>query len=122
MILSANLYSLWNHQDKQERYPHTANTCSNKREEGESKTVQSNNLTVSVWQDNKPVTIAATNSNPMIGEQVSRKQRDGSSIPVRYSQCVVLFNENMGVWIILTNCKDTITSDSSSVNFTNTYT
>ena len=66
------------------------------KERGESKTVQSNNLTVLVWQDNKPVTIAATNSNPMIEEQVLRKQRDGSSIPVRYPQSVVLYNENMG--------------------------
>ena len=35
------------------------------KERGDSKTVQSvqsKNLTVSVWQDNKPVTVVATNS------------------------------------------------------------
>ena len=34
------------------------------KERGESKTVQDKNLTVSVWQDNRPVTVAATNSDP----------------------------------------------------------
>ena len=64
------------------------------KEGEESKTVQSNNISVLSWQDNKPVTIAATKSNPVIEEQVSRssKQYDGSSIPLS----VVLYNENMG--------------------------
>ena len=52
------------------------------KERGDSKSVQSlrsKNLTVSVWQDNKPVTVVATNSDPTVEAQVSRKQRDGSS-------------------------------------------
>ena len=69
------------------------------KERGDSKTVQSvqsKNLTVSVWQDNKPVTVVATNSDPTVEEQVSRKQRDGSSIAVSCPQSIVLYNTNMG--------------------------
>ena len=68
------------------------------KERGDSKTVQSvrsKNLTVSVWQDNKPVTVVATNSDPTVEEQVSRKQRDGSSIAVSCPESVVLYSTNM---------------------------
>ena len=34
------------------------------KERGDSRTVQCDNLTISVWQDNWPVTVAATNSDP----------------------------------------------------------
>ena len=34
------------------------------KERGDSKTCQHKNLTVSVWQDNKPVTVIATDSDP----------------------------------------------------------
>ena len=54
--------------------------------------MQCNNLTVSVWQD-KPVIIAATNSDLT---QELRKQWDGSSIPFKSPQSVVLYNKNMG--------------------------
>ena len=40
---------------------------------GESQTRQYHNLTVSVWQDNKAVTVAATNGDPTIDVQVMRK-------------------------------------------------
>ena len=69
------------------------------KERGDSKTlqaVQAQNLTVSVWQDNKAVTVAATNSDPTVEEQVSRKQRDGSRIPESCPQSIVLYNRNMG--------------------------
>ena len=39
------------------------------KERGDSKTVQSvqsKNLTILVWQDNKPVTVVATNSDPTV--------------------------------------------------------
>ena len=54
---------------------------------------QCKNLTVS---DNKPVTVVATKSDPTVEEQVSRKQRDGSSIAVSCPQSIVLYNDNMG--------------------------
>ena len=66
------------------------------KERGESKTVQHNNLTVSVWQDNRPVTVAATNCDPTEEVQVTRKKRDGSSVLVRCPLAVVLYNKCMG--------------------------
>ena len=65
------------------------------KERGESKTFQSCNLTVTAWQHNKTVTLAATNSDPTVEEQVMRK-KDGTSIVVRSPQPVVLYNINMG--------------------------
>ena len=52
-------------------------------------------MTARQWQDNKPVTIA-TKSAPTLEEQVSRKQRDGSSIAVSCPESFVLYNTNMG--------------------------
>ena len=69
------------------------------KERGDSKSVQSlqsKNLTVSVWQDIKPVTVVATNSDPTVEAQVCSKQRDGSSIAVSCPQPIVLYNTNMG--------------------------
>ena len=40
------------------------------------------NLTVNVWQDNKIVSVAATNGDPTMNVQVLRKKKDGTRIPV----------------------------------------
>ena len=66
------------------------------KERGESKTYQYKNLTMSAWQDNKTVTVAATNCDPTVNEQVLRKQKDGTSIAVKCPQSVVLYNKYMG--------------------------
>ena len=66
------------------------------KERGESKTYQHKNLTSSAWQDNKTATVAATSCDPTVQEQVSRKQKDGTSIPVKSPQSVVLYNKYMG--------------------------
>ena len=66
------------------------------KERGESRTVQDNNLTISVWQDNGPVTVAATNSDLTVEAQVVWKKRDGSTIVVKCPQSVVLYNKYMG--------------------------
>ena len=65
------------------------------KERGESKTYQCNNLTISAWQDNKTVTIAATNTDPTVETHVFRK-KDGSSIQVKCPQAIDLYNKNMG--------------------------
>ena len=51
------------------------------KERGDYKTYQDKNLTVSAWKDNKVVVIAATNNDPTIEEEVTRKKKDGSTIP-----------------------------------------
>ena len=66
------------------------------KERGDYKTYQDKNLTVSAWKDNKVVVIAATNSDPTIEEEVTRKKKDGSTIPVKCPQSVVLYNKIMG--------------------------
>ena len=42
------------------------------------------------------VTVEATNCDPTVQEQVSRKQKDGTSIQVKSPQSVVLYNKYMG--------------------------
>ena len=49
------------------------------KERGESKTCQFKNLTVSVWRDNKTVSVIATNSDPTTPQTVSRKHKDGTT-------------------------------------------
>ncbi len=44
------------------------------KERGDSKTYQKGNLTVSVWQDNRPVVVIATNSDPTTADTVTRKK------------------------------------------------
>ena len=66
------------------------------KERGASKTVQYKNLTVSVWQDNQPVTVAATNSDPTVTETVYRRKKDGSRMLINAPQSVVSYNKCMG--------------------------
>ena len=63
---------------------------------GSSKTVQYKNLSVSIWQDSKPVTLAATNTDPTVTENVQRKKKDGTRITVNAPQSVVWYNKYMG--------------------------
>ena len=65
---------------------------------GESKTVMHNdsNLTVSVWQDNRPVVVIASNSDPAVGTSVTRKNKDGTSQSVSCPTAVALYNKYMG--------------------------
>ena len=66
------------------------------KERGESRTCQSNNLTVSLWQDNKPVTVIATNSDPTQMDSVSRKHKDGSSHSYQCPPAIAEYNKKMG--------------------------
>ena len=91
---------MWNSEDNQKGFHCELKPVVKKgmQDRGDSKTVQlvqSKNLTVSVWQDNKPMTVVATNSDPTVEEQVLRKQRDGSSTAVSCPQSIVLYNTNM---------------------------
>ena len=61
-------------------------------ERGKAEVRQNGNLTVSVWQDSKPVTILATNADPTKSESVQRKTKDGTRITVPSLQSIVLYN------------------------------
>ena len=65
-------------------------------ERGQSKIWQYNNVTISVWQDTKPVVVAATNCDPTASNSVTRKQRDGTQITVQSPPSVTLYNKYMG--------------------------
>ena len=56
---------------------------------------QSNRLSVSLWQDNQPVLVVSTNSNPSESTQVLRRQKDGTSVAVRCPMSVYLYNKYM---------------------------
>ena len=57
---------------------------------------QDGQLTVYLWQDNKPVVVIATNCDPAEAGTVNRKLRDGSSTTVSCPQAIVLYNLLMG--------------------------
>lgn len=65
-------------------------------ERGKNKTYQCGQLTATVWQDNKPVPVVATNSDPTTSMEVLRKNKDGSRVQVPCPQSVALYNKFMG--------------------------
>ena len=56
---------------------------------------QSNRLSVSLWQDNQPVLVVSTNSDPSESTQVQRRHKDGTSVAVRCPMSVYLYNKYM---------------------------
>ena len=66
------------------------------KERGESKMVQNGHLTVTVWQDNRPVVLIATNSDPTKKETVKRKKRDGTIATYNCPSSLSLYNRYMG--------------------------
>lgn len=67
-----------------------------KKEQGDSKTCQMSNLTVSVWQDNKPVSVIATNSNPTKPQTVQCKHKDKTSHTYPCPSAIADYNHYMG--------------------------
>ena len=65
-------------------------------ERGRSRTYQYGNITATVWQDNKPVPVIASNGDPTIQTEVLRKGKDGSRVQVICPQSVALYNTYMG--------------------------
>jgi len=66
----------------------------NKR--GESRTYQQDNLTISVWQDNRPVVLISTCSDPTTTNSVLRKGRDGTTATYSCPNSLALYNQHMG--------------------------
>lgn len=63
---------------------------------GDYLTRQFQELTVSLWQDSKPVLSIATNSNPLNITTVQRKSKDGSKVTIPCPQSIDLYNKYMG--------------------------
>ena len=51
------------------------------------------NLTVSVWQDNHPVVVIGSNSDPAVSTSVTCKNKDGTSQTVSYQYVIALERE-----------------------------
>ena len=57
---------------------------------------QQGNITIAVWQDNKPVSLLATNVDPTKTASVNRKNKDGSSRTIPCPETPLLYNKYMG--------------------------
>ena len=57
---------------------------------------QQGNITIAVWQDNKPVSLLATNVDPTKTASVNRKNKDGSSRTIPCPETPLLYNRYMG--------------------------
>ena len=66
------------------------------KERGDGVTRQNGDLTVTVWQDSRPVVILATNSDPTITERVQRKKKDGISATINCPSSLAKYNQHMG--------------------------
>ena len=63
---------------------------------GDFMMTQSGNLTVGLWQDNRPVTVISTNSDPREVKSVERKMEDGTKKTVECPIYVMNYNNYMG--------------------------
>ena len=63
---------------------------------GDSAVCQAGNLVLSIWQDNKPVTVLSTNAQPIGNVSVQRRQKDGTRVDVPCPESVALYNQYMG--------------------------
>ena len=63
---------------------------------GDSETRQYKNITVSVWQDTKPVVVTSSNSDPKATDTVQRKQKDGTRTDISSPTSISLYNRYMG--------------------------
>ena len=61
-----------------------------------TETRQAGNLVVTVWQDNRAVTILSTNSQATTPQSVQRRRKDGTRKDVSCPEAIVLYNKYMG--------------------------
>ena len=65
-----------------------------KLQQGESKCLQSGEMTAYVWQDKRPVTLLSTTSNPLEDVPALRRQSDGSRPHVSRPSAVALYQQH----------------------------
>ena len=97
-LLKSGLYACGTIRSNRKGFPKDLKPVVKKgmKERGDSQTRQYNNLTVSVWQDSKAVSVAATNGDATVDVQVLRKKKDGTRTPVKCPQSISLYNKYMG--------------------------
>jgi hypothetical protein len=97
-LLKCGLYACGTVRTNRKGFPGQLKTLAKKGlgERGRSQTFQHECLSATVWQDNKPVPVVATNSDPTISTEVLRKNKDGSRVAVTCPQSMKLYNQFMG--------------------------
>ena len=65
-------------------------------ERGDRMTRQEGNISVTVWQDTRPVAFMTSGHDPQYSKPVNRKKVDGSVISVECPMCIVDYNKYMG--------------------------
>jgi len=65
-------------------------------EQGDYRVRQHKHLTVALWQDNRPVVVISTNSDPTQPTTVQQKARDGTSSSIRCPASISSYNKFMG--------------------------
>lgn len=92
------LYSCGTLRSNRKGFPATLKPLMKKgfKTRGDSKTCQSEDLTVALWQDSKPVLVIATNSDPLTSTTVERKAKDGTKNIIPCPQSIHLYNRFMG--------------------------
>ena len=66
------------------------------KKRGDSEVRQAGNLVLSIWQDNKAVTVLSTNAQSTTTVMVKRRQKDGTRVDVQCPESVALYNKYMG--------------------------
>ena len=66
------------------------------KQRGDSRILQNGNMTVTLWQDTRPVVVIASNADPTMMDSVQRKQNDGTRVSVSCPTSIVLYNKHMG--------------------------
>ena len=93
------------------------------RDRGESKTVMHNdsNLTVSVWQDNRPVVVIASNSDPAVSTSVTGKNKTEQAKPYPVQVQLHCTISTWEVWTAMTSFGVTTMSVSKKENTINIF-
>ena len=63
---------------------------------GDSLTLQSGNVCATAWMDRRVVMAMSTGCDPLVVGSVQRRQKDGSRVPVRCPESIILYNQYMG--------------------------
>ena len=97
-LFKQGLYGCGTVRTNRKGFPEELKTLAKKGlgERGRSKTFQHGNVSATVWQDNKPVPVIATNGDPTVRTEVHRKNKDGSRAVVPCPESVELYNRYMG--------------------------
>ena len=92
-LLSQQLYACGTTRAYRRDFPESLKQLSLKQ--GEHQFCQRGSLVASVWMDKKLVSTLSTLAQPNTAHTVQRRQKDGSRIPVRCTEALVLYNQYM---------------------------